>query len=252
MAESEGFEPSKERLAPYSLSRRAPSTDSANSPRSSAPVLARRGDHYTHGVTTEKRGDPVGVYHGHIVSRGGGLKTDVRISPGVTKRLKRVVAGTVFWVMGRGLVTCARIDSRVRVEADAWPEGTTITLAIAPGSPRVTIRKQDGVLRALGLGADQDSTLLVTFKSVDGAVPVLLGMKSVLQSFAEHRATVRGDLAIAMSLVRCLHIVEGYLFPDVMTRRILPRPATRERGHLRAYVGLLGKKAVLNQEGAVL
>ncbi len=32
MAEKEGFEPSKEALPPYSLSRRAPSTDSATSP----------------------------------------------------------------------------------------------------------------------------------------------------------------------------------------------------------------------------
>ena len=32
LAEKEGFEPSKEALPPYSLSRRAPSTDSATSP----------------------------------------------------------------------------------------------------------------------------------------------------------------------------------------------------------------------------
>ncbi len=158
--------------------------------------------------------------------------------PGPARRAKRLLAGVVFWVMGRGLVTCARLDSRVRDEVAAWPEGTVVTLLMWPGTPKTSVRKADGRLVALG-ARDVEPTLLVTFKSVAASVPVLLGMKSVLQAFAEHRATVRGDIGLAMSLVRCLHIVEGYLFPDVMTRRILPRPATREAGHLRAYAGLL-------------
>lgn len=177
------------------------------------------------------------------------MKTDVRIRSGSAKRAKRVLAGIVFRVMGRGLVACARIDTRVRTEAQAWPDGTSITLAIAPGSPSVTVIKQGGRLRSLGTRMPATSTLLVTFKSADGAVPVLLGMKSVLQSFAEHRATVRGDLGLAMSLVRCLHIVEGYLFPSIMTRKILPRPAVRQVSHLRAYVGLLAGPTELSQEG---
>ncbi len=65
---------------------------------------------------------------------------------------------------------------------------------------------------------------------------------------AEHRATVRGDLALAMSLVRCLHIVEGYLCPDIMTRRILPHPAKRRASHVTAYVFLIFRTASL--EGA--
>jgi hypothetical protein len=108
------------------------------------------------------------------------------------------------------------------------------------------VRKSGGELKALGPDPDETATLLVTFKSVDGALPVLLGQKAILQAFAEHRATVRGDLALAMSLVRCLHVVEGYLFPDFMTRRILPRPARREAGHMRAYILLLGRTAEID------
>ncbi|MDO8964181.1 MAG: hypothetical protein Q7W30_06785 [Coriobacteriia bacterium] len=178
------------------------------------------------------------------------METDVRVSPGAAKRAKRVLAAVVFAVMGRGLVACARLDSRVRAEADSWPDGTTITLAIAPHGPRTTVRKTGDRLVALGGRAGIEPTLLVTFKNVDGAVPVLLGIKSVLQSFAEHRASLSGDIALGISLVRCLHVVEGYLFPDLMTRRILPRPATREVGHVRAYAGLLARTATLTREGA--
>jgi len=178
------------------------------------------------------------------------MERDVRIGPGIGRGLKRVLAGVVFAVMGRGLVACARLDDRVRRDVGSWPEGTVVTLAIAPRGPRTSVRKQGGRLEAMGGRDDVEPTLLVTFKNVDGALPVLLGMKGVVQSFAEHRATLSGDVALGISLVRCLHVVEGYLFPDIMTRRILPRPATRQAGHLRAYAGLVLRTASLPTEGA--
>ncbi|MDP2234415.1 MAG: hypothetical protein Q8K89_12315 [Actinomycetota bacterium] len=161
---------------------------------------------------------------------------------GIVRRAKRLLAGIIFWVMGRGLVACARLDSRVRDEVATWPDGSVITLMMWPGTPKTSVRKSGGRLTALG-SRDIAATLIVTFKSVAASVPVLLGMRAILQAFAEHRATVRGDLGLAMSLVRCLHIVEGYLYPSIMTRRILPSPATRQAGHLRAYAGLLGASA---------
>lgn len=173
------------------------------------------------------------------------METDVRVRPGAAKAAKRLLAGIVFAVMGRGLVACARLDSRVRADAADWPDGTVVTLEIAPRGPRTSVRKLGGRLEALGGRRDVESTLLVTFKNVEGALPVLLGMKGVLQSFAEHRATLAGDVSLGISLVRCLHVVEGYLFPDLMTRRILPRPAKREVGHMRAYAGLLARTTVL-------
>jgi len=178
------------------------------------------------------------------------MEMDVRTGPGMGRGLKRLVAGVVFAVMGRGLVACARLDDRVRRDVGLWPEGTVVTLAIDPRGPRTSVRKRGTRLEALGGRDDVEPTLLVTFKNVDGALPVLLGMKGVVQSFAEHRATLSGDVALGISLVRCLHIVEGYLFPDLMTRRILPRPATRQVGHLRAYAGLVLRTASVPTEGA--
>ena len=164
-----------------------------------------------------------------------------------TKRVRKAVAAVVFAVLGRGLIACARLDRRVRAELATWPEQAVVTLRVAPRGPRVSWRREADAVRYLGSAA-VTPTLLVEFKSIDGALPLLIGMKSVLGAFAEHRATVKGDLALAMSLVRCLHIVEGYLFPDIMTRRILPRPAERHAGHLVAYGALVHRHASL--EGA--
>ena len=57
MAESEGFEPSKGALPPYSLSRRAPSTDSASSPctRLCECVLWRRASGNSTRVAAERK-----------------------------------------------------------------------------------------------------------------------------------------------------------------------------------------------------
>jgi hypothetical protein len=160
------------------------------------------------------------------------------------KRGRKAVAAIVLWVLGRGLVASARLDGRVRREVASWPDPSVVTLLIAPWGPRVSWRRVGNSLTAIG-SAEVDPDLLVTFKSVDVALPCLLGMKGVLDAFAEHRSTASGDLKHAMSVLRCLHIVEGYLFPDIMTRRILPRPAERSRGHLVAYANLLHSSATI-------
>ncbi len=182
--------------------------------------------------------------------RGTPVAADVDVGPGPLRAMKRVLAAIVFWVLGRGLVAACRVDSRVRKEVATWPDGTVVTLEIAPGGPSTTVRLENGRLTALGGGRPVPATLLVTFKNVDGAFPVLLGMKSVLQSFVEHRASLSGDVGLGISLVRCLHIVEGYLFPDIMTRRILPAKAQRRVSHVHAYLALLTPTAELTTKGA--
>ena len=160
------------------------------------------------------------------------------------KRGRKAIAAIVLWVLGRGLIAAARLDGRIRREVESWPDSCVVTLLIAPWGPRVSWRREGATLLALG-SAEADADLLVTFKSVDVALPCLLGAKGVLEAFVEHRSTVSGDLKHAMSLLRCLHIVEGYLFPDIITRRILPHPAERSRGHLVAYANLLHTNATI-------
>lgn len=160
------------------------------------------------------------------------------------KRARKALAAIVFVFLGRGLVAAARHDARVRTEVLTWPDDTTIAMLIAPDGPRLTLRKHNGRLEYLGLKSSLASTLTVEFKSVDVALPVLLGMKGVLQAFAEHRSTLAGDLGLGMSLVRCLHIVEGYLFPDIMGKRILPRAPSREVSRFSVYASTLTSTGV--------
>lgn len=166
--------------------------------------------------------------------------------------MKRSLIATVFFFLGRGFSAAARLDSRVRQEVAHWPDDTVVTIRVAPSGPQTSWRKTSGLLEHLG-AKDVEPTLLVTFKNVDGALPVFLGMKGVLQAFAEHRSSLAGDIGLGMSVVRCLHIVEGYLFPDVMTRRILPSPATRQAPMLFAYwLTLVHSHAEIPAEGGAV
>ena len=161
------------------------------------------------------------------------------------KRARKALAATVLLFLGRGLVAAARVDSRVRDEVSGWPDGTVVTIAVAPDGPSATWRWEGGTLSYLGGRSPLTPSLLVTYKSVDVALPVLLGMQGILSAFAQHRSTLAGDIGLGMSLVRCLHIVEAYLFPDVIGRRVLPGTPVRERSHVRAYASLLNTSAAV-------
>lgn len=166
--------------------------------------------------------------------------------------MKRRVIAIVFFFLGRGFSAAARLDSRVRREVAHWPDDTVVTIRVAPAGPQTSWRKTSGLLEHLG-PKHVEPTLLVTFKNVDGAFPVFLGMKGVLQAFAEHRSSLAGDIGLGMSVVRCLHIVEGYLFPDIMTNRILPSPARREAPMLFAYwLTLVHSHAEIPAEGGAI
>lgn len=155
------------------------------------------------------------------------------------KRFTKALAGVVFVVLGRGLVAAAKHDARVRQEIARWPEGTVVVLAIAPDGPTLAVRKHDGRLSYLGGMGELKPTLYVEYKSVDVALPVLIGRQGILQAFAEHRSVLVGDIGLGMSLVRCLHIVEGYLFPRFITRPIVPGAIAREVSMLRVYATVL-------------
>jgi len=153
--------------------------------------------------------------------------------------LKRLLARTLLWFLGRGLGACARLDSRAAEEVQGWEEGARVSLQVAPDGPAMAVEKRGGRLRFLGTRPVEDADLLITFKHLDAALPILLGMKSVARGYAERRMTMKGDLTFAMSVVRVMLLVEAYLFPRLITRRIMQRIPDRQTSMLRVYIAAL-------------
>ena len=81
--------------------------------------------------------------------------------------------------------------------------------------------------------------LEITYKSIDVAFLMFTGRLGVSKAYAEHRFTLKGEIGKAMSLVRCIDIVEAYLFPKFITKNILKEIPKKSMGLVRCYGNVL-------------
>ncbi|HEY8347439.1 MAG TPA: hypothetical protein VIL07_09250 [Symbiobacteriaceae bacterium] len=155
------------------------------------------------------------------------------------KALKALLIRILLWFLGRVMCACARLDNRVAAEVSTWAEGAGLCITVAPSGPAMALQRRDSRLRFLGLRTVPNATLSITFKHLDGALPVFLGQMSIARAYAEPRMTMKGDLTFAMSVVRAMLVTEAYLFPGLVTRRIMQRVPQREVSMARIYLATL-------------
>ncbi|MFZ5595514.1 MAG: hypothetical protein ACOY31_00690 [Bacillota bacterium] len=160
------------------------------------------------------------------------------IVPG-KKRAKIMLARFLFWFLGRGFQASAALDPKVKEEIDGWPDSFTMMMKILPSGPCLVMGKKKGKFVYLG-SKETDADLAVYFKNIDSALPVLLGLSGIDRAFAEHRFSMKGDIiAYGMPLTRCLYMVETYLFPAFIARRIIKKLPQKHRSTLRIYLKTL-------------
>lgn len=66
-----------------------------------------------------------------------------------------------------------------------------------------------------------DADMEVEFRNIDAAFLVLSGQIGIAQAYAQHRFTMRGSISDCMTLVRCVEMIEAYLFPKFIAQKIL-------------------------------
>jgi len=119
-------------------------------------------------------------------------------------------------------VTAARIPE-LREEIARWDDGRTFALGILPNGPGITLIKEEDRVRYLGKGL-RSPRVSFLFKNLDAALPVFSGLTGSHHALAECRILVNGSISDAMELNRALIVVQTYLFPGFMLKRILKRP----------------------------
>jgi hypothetical protein len=139
------------------------------------------------------------------------------------KNTKTRLAKIIFGFLGKGFVGAARFDSKVKEEILEWQELTTVVLKVEPFGPCMIIQKKEAELYYIGTEEPDKAHLVIAFKNIEAAILVLTGKIGISQAYAEHRMTIKGDIALAMSVVRCMYIVEVYLFPNFINRKILKK-----------------------------
>lgn len=154
---------------------------------------------------------------------------------------KTIVNQIVLFVLGRGFQAASKVDKDVQKEIAAWPEGFTVMMRVLPEGPSMVVRKQNDRIKYIGT-KHNDPDLVVNFKNDDSAFMVFTAQVGTAKGYAEHRMSVKGDLTNAMILIRCLNMIEGYLFPKIINKMILKRvpPMPPLKQLYRLYIYLIG------------
>ena len=183
-----------------------------------------------------------------IRAEKAGMAEAFQVSAGRRRRLAgtKAFSAVILHFLFHGLNVLYRKDERVRSEVDEWEDGFSWGIGMGAGAPALYMRKtENGLLRLSGRETGPEETdLMIRFKSVDAAFQVMSGQVGVAGSYARHGFALKGDIARAMSVVRCMDLAEAYLFPKVISGRILKEVPGKRMGLLHTYLEVLGNMAV--------
>ena len=151
--------------------------------------------------------------------------------------IKKLISKIVIFFLYKGFKVTYKHDASVKKEIDSLKNGFTAVIDTGEKGIKLIIQKQENKL--IRLKQAQNADIVITFKSLDIAFRMFTGMLGVSRAYAEHRFTLKGEIAQAMCLVRCIDIVEAYLFPKLITKNILKYQPQKAMGLLKTYMLVL-------------
>ena len=160
-----------------------------------------------------------------------------------TKKIKTNLVTIVMSVLGRGFQKASRLDENIRSEVAAWPEKLIVKFKVNPDGPALTLQKnRQGSLDLINYDVEDNLVgVEISFHNIESAFLLFTAQIGATQANAEHRMSVRGDIGLTMSFIRCLNIVQAYLFPNIVARHVMRRvpeipPAKLAINRLRIYL----------------
>ena len=160
----------------------------------------------------------------------------VSLDKKTSKSFKILVSKVVLFFLGRGIITLFKNDSKIKQEIESWEDNFIIQITTEDTAINWQIQKRQGKLYRV---KESKPNLSISFKSVDILFKLVTGRLGVSKAYAEHRFLLKGEIKDAMSFVRVIDRTEGYLFPSIMTKRILKEVPKREKPMLEIYGRLL-------------
>lgn len=160
----------------------------------------------------------------------------VSLDKKISKSFKILVSKVVLFFLGRGIITLFKNDSKIKQEIESWEDSFIIQITTEDTSIDWQIQKRQAKLYRV---KESKPNLSISFKSVDILFKIVTGRLGVSKAYAEHRFLLKGEIKDAMSFVRVIDRTEGYLFPSIITKRILKEVPKREKPMLEIYGRLL-------------
>ena len=145
-----------------------------------------------------------------------------------------------FLAMGRALQSASRFDPVIKEELKEWPDNLSIMYKVQPFGPDMMICKENGQLRRRP-SSEKEASIIIYLKNIEYSFLLMTTQKGTVQAFLESAAYLKGDVPIAMSLIRILDRVQYYLFPRIIAKRVIKRLpnislTSRYFGRLRLYL----------------
>lgn len=149
------------------------------------------------------------------------------------RAIQSLVVGIVLRVVHAALIELRALDSRVAKEFERMPEGLSYTIRTGYNGPVLHVKWKDGAL--LRLAELPTASCSLRIKSMPLSFQLFTGQMGLAQAYARHAFTMGGEVADVMRLARLVNLVEAYLFPRIMTKRIMTDVPETEVCFLRAY-----------------
>ncbi len=150
--------------------------------------------------------------------------------------LQRLTVAVVLRIVHAALIELRHLDSRVARELERLPDGASYAIHASASGPHLFVVWQDAHLRRVA-GLSQ-AGCAIDIKAMPLAFSLFTGQMGLAQGYARHAFSVAGDVGDVMRLARLISLVEAYLFPKWMTRRILTDVPHTECSPLRVYARL--------------
>lgn len=160
------------------------------------------------------------------------MKQSIKRKMGIST--KKFISKIVLFFLYKGFKVTYKYDENVKKEIDSLDNGFTAVIDTGIDNVKLIIKKENNKL--IRLKDTENADIEIAFKSIDVAFLMFIGKLGVSKAYAEHRFTLKGEISKAMVLVRCIDIVESYLFPKIITKGILKYQPKKSIGIVRTYI----------------
>lgn len=164
---------------------------------------------------------------------------------GVMSTFKKITTKIGLWALHRAAISISHFNEEVKQELNAWPDGFRVKVAVKDDGPSIAWEKTQKGLINTSLKDNFD--LEVYFKTLNIAFKVITTLSNVPEAFTQNRIQAYGNIPDSMILIRILNVVQSYLFPPILSKRVLKRVPKfgweEHLGRIRVYtLGLIFAK----------
>lgn len=144
--------------------------------------------------------------------------------------------GIVLYLFAKGIKAGYLLDEDIRQELDEINDNFMIKIDTHSKACLVFWRENGKIYYRLKSKAKlTNADIEISFKSEKAENKVLLGRRSIKDSYARHDTIVKGDIFLVMRVLRVFEKVECYLLPKFITKKIFRELPQLKTSKLKFY-----------------